>query len=92
VLGPKWDDPVVVLGEEKRFESEGEFNAVKALVQAGRQRLRGSDLNDKSGLSDARKYLEVLRDRDANWKKVLSFPEGTWGKGYGLTFPGVPEL
>ena len=79
------DDPVTVLGTEKDPLSPAEYRALKALVDAGSEGLNKDSLELEGG-GGARRTLTSLKNRDADWDRVIRFP-GKPGRGYRIVDP-----
>jgi hypothetical protein len=75
------DKGPIVSGRLKQTLTPPQFDAVKALLDAGEPGLTKDQLDKKSGHGDARKILKRLADSDPDWKAVLPFP-GTTGMRY----------
>jgi hypothetical protein len=75
------DQGPIVLGKEKSVLTEGEYNVVKALLDAGEAGLSKDKLDEKSGHTDARKILSRLSKADPGWAAVIRMP-GKAGRGY----------
>jgi hypothetical protein len=80
------DDNPVIDGQQQPLLSPREYKAVKAIVDAkalGQMRLSDPELDRKSGITDARKVLKTLANRNRSWKGILQFA-GRKGLGYGI--------
>jgi hypothetical protein len=74
------DEAPLVLGREKPQLSEGEYNVIEALLDAGDRGLSKDKLDEKSGHTEARKFLTRLRNSDPDWAAVIRLP-GRPGRG-----------
>jgi hypothetical protein len=81
VLGGPDDDPIVY-GKAKKRLSKPRYDTVKALLAVGRS-LSKQELDDRSGHTDARKFLKDLAKKDEDWARAIVFPE-TYGSGYSI--------
>jgi hypothetical protein len=75
------DQGPIVLGNEKSVLTDGAYNVVKALLDAGEAGLSKDKLDEKSGHPEARKFLTRLREADPDWAAVIQMP-GKAGRGY----------
>lgn len=73
----------VVNGNVKPHLTEAEHNVLMALLEAGERGLSKDKLDEKSGHTDARKYLKNLA-KDDDWAAVILFPERKGRGGYRL--------
>lgn len=73
----------VVNGNVKPHLTQAEHNVLMALLEAGERGLTMDELDNKSGHSEARKYLRKLA-KDDDWASVIVFPEGKCRGGYRL--------
>jgi hypothetical protein len=74
---------VTIGGSEKKLRKAG-FDCVKALYNAGPSGLTKDQLDIKSGHSEARKILSLLKRSDADWHEVIVFPGVNAAGGYRL--------
>lgn len=75
------NDRPLVNGVKKRPLRESQYNVLQVLAEAKDDGLSGSELDRKSGHTDARKILERLKEKDEDWGKVILMAEES-GKGY----------
>jgi hypothetical protein len=82
-------EPVLLLGHLKPPVTYATYNVLGALLNAGPRGLTKDKLDEKSGHTDARKYLKALIKKDPDWKKVISCPEISW-RHYRIIIPTTP--
>lgn len=78
--------PPVVNGNTKRMLTQAEHDILVALLEAGPRGLTKDELDEKSGHTEARKYLRKLASEDPDWASVILFPEQKCRGGYRLRF------
>ena len=69
-----------VNGKDKRTLRVRQYNAIQALIQAGSDGLSKSELDKKSGHTEARKAIAALVEKDDDWAAVIIMPGKTGGR------------
>lgn len=75
----------VVNGNVKPHLTQAQHEILTALLEAGGRGLSKDELDEKSGRTDSRKYLQKLAN-DPDWAAVIVFPGQKGRGGYRLRF------
>ncbi len=74
-----------VCGKRKPPLREERYDVVRALIEAGDAGLTKDQLDRNSGHSDARKLMQRLANKDADWNQVLHLPGAPGRGGYRIS-------
>ena len=87
IIGSR-NEPPIVLNEPKPILTTGQYDVVRALLNAGRDGLSKSELGEFSGHpTTALKILRNLKNSDPGWAKVIIFPQARQRGGYRISAP-----
>jgi hypothetical protein len=81
------NDRPVVQGKMMPPLHRAQYKVLKILADKVGVGFSESELMEKSGVTDARKALDRLRERHPEWAAVIHFPGGCYGAGYKIDFP-----